>query len=181
MGVLIEQHRAAARYNTWMNRRLYAACGKLDDEERRRDRGAFFGSIHGTLNHLLLADRTWMARFTGDVDRFASRDAGGTPIAVRSLRQELYGDFAQLTRERAATDAEIEAWIAGVEDAQLAEPFRYRNMAGAAQEHVLWWAVAHFFNHQTHHRGQITTLLHQAGIDPGVTDLVAFLRNPDLA
>jgi uncharacterized damage-inducible protein DinB len=175
---MTDQQRALARYNTWMNRRLYATCGGLSDEERRRDRGAFFGSIHRTLNHVLLADRVWMTRFTGDRERFASRDAGGAVIAITGLSQELYADWDQLARERAVTDAAIEAWVADLDDEKLTATFTYKSMGGAPAEHTLWWAVAHFFNHQTHHRGQVTTLLSQAGVDPGVTDLIAFLRDP---
>jgi uncharacterized damage-inducible protein DinB len=174
----IDTYRQLARYNTWMNRRLYDRAATLSDNERRRDRGAFFGSIHGTLNHLLLGDRVWMARFTGDRDRHASRTASGEVIAVTSLGQELYADFEALRRERAATDADLEAWIDGLDDAALGGPLVYRTLAGAPHERVLWEAVAHVFNHQTHHRGQVTTLLFQAGVDPGVTDLVAFLRDP---
>jgi uncharacterized damage-inducible protein DinB len=165
-----------ARYNTWMNRRLYGHAASLPEAERSRDRGAFFGSIHGTLNHLLLADRTWLARFTGDRERFVSRDAAGAPIPVTSLAQVLYADFAELAREREATDAAIEAWSDSLDDDRLQGQLVYKSMGGVPQGHPMWWAVSHFFNHQTHHRGQVTTLLFQAGIDPGVTDLVAFLR-----
>ena len=177
----VAPYRSLAHYNTRMNRRLYDHSARLPAEERTRDRGAFFKSIHGTLNHLLLADRVWMARFTGDRDRFASRDASGAVIEIQGLSQELYADFDDLRRERAATDAAIESWVDGLDPATLDAPLRYRTSSGAAQEHALWWAVSHFFNHQTHHRGQVTTLLFQAGIDPGVTDLIAFLRDPTLA
>src|SRR6187397_2241506 len=100
-----------AEYNQWMNGRLYAGCAQLADEERKRDRGAFFKSIHGTLNHLLLGDRIWMGRFTGDTERHTSRDGAGNPIAFRSLSQELYADFAVLSSERARTDEDIVAYV----------------------------------------------------------------------
>ena len=172
----VDQYRALARYNAWMNRRLYGLAAGLPDDERRRDRGAFFRSIHGTLNHLLLADRVWLARFTGDRDRYASRDGAGAVIAITGLAQELYAGFDDLARERAATDADIVVWADGLDEDRLAATFRYKTMTGAPSEHPLWWAVGHFFNHQTHHRGQVTTLLKQAGVDAGVTDLIAFLR-----
>ncbi|MFW5926109.1 MAG: DinB family protein, partial [Myxococcota bacterium] len=96
-----DHYRALARYNTWMNQRIYGLCAdRLDDAARKRDEGAFFGSIHGTLNHLLLADRAWMRRFTGDRDKFASRDGEGRVIEIRALDQELYADFAELRRQR---------------------------------------------------------------------------------
>jgi uncharacterized damage-inducible protein DinB len=175
--MLVDQYRALARYNRWMNERLYEVAAALPDDDRKRDLGAFFGSIHRTLNHLLLADRAWLGRFTGDRAVAESRDAAGTPIAMTGrLDQELYADFAQLRRERAATDAAIESWVATLDDDALARSFAYRGTSGQRFEHPLWWAVGHFFNHQTHHRGQVTTLLKQLGHDPGVTDLIALLR-----
>jgi uncharacterized damage-inducible protein DinB len=176
MSPIVEQYRALARYNTWMNRQLYALSAELSDEERRRDLGAFFRSVHGTLNHLLLADRAWMLRFTGDMERFTSRDASGGVIAVRALNQELYADFEELRRERERTDRDIEEWTVGLDGAAVERTIKYGATAGEF-EHVLWWAVSHMFNHQTHHRGQLTTLLNQLGKDPGVTDLAVFLRS----
>lgn len=175
--MLPEQYRALARYNRWMNDRLYALCAAIPDEERKRDRGAFFRSIHGTLNHILLADRAWLGRFTRDPAVAESRDAEGTAIPLMGrLDQELYANFATLRTERAKTDATIEAWVVTLTEERLAASLAYRTTKGAPYEHPLWWAVTHFFNHQTHHRGQLTTLLKQLGYDPGVTDLVAFLR-----
>lgn len=162
---------ALARYNRWMNDKLYALSATLSDETRKRDLGAFFQSIHGTFNHLLLADRVWLARFTG----VTVPDGFMGPGGIRSLDQELYADFEELRRERARTDDELSAWVSGLTDEKLAAPLVYLRR-GQKQEAPLWWSVAHLFNHQTHHRGQITTLLTQQGCDPGVTDLVAMLR-----
>jgi uncharacterized damage-inducible protein DinB len=160
-----------ARYNHWMNDKLYGLAAALSDEARKRDCGAFFKSIHGTFNHLLLADRVWLARFTGVTvpDEFIGP-------GIRSLDQELYADFEDLRRERALTDDALSAWISGLTAERLAAPLVY-SRRGQRQESPLWWAVAHVFNHQTHHRGQITTLLMQQGSDPGVTDLFAMLRS----
>jgi uncharacterized damage-inducible protein DinB len=163
--------RASARYNRWMNDKLYGLAASLSDEARKRDCGAFFGSIHGTLGHILLADRIWLARFTG----VTIPDGFMGPGGIRSLDQELYADFEELRRERATTDDELSAWVAGLTPERLAAPLVYVRR-GEKQESPLWWAVAHVFNHQTHHRGQITTLLMQQGCDPGVTDLFAMLR-----
>jgi uncharacterized damage-inducible protein DinB len=163
--------RALARYNRWMNAKLYAVASTLSDEERKRDRGAFFRSLHGTLNHLLLADRVWMGRFTG-VDLHG--DWLG-PGGIRSLDQELYADFEALRQERTKTDEEIEAWAGSLTPEKLFAPLRYTRK-GTTYDHPLWWSLAHLFNHQTHHRGQVSTLLMQAGHDPGVTDLIAMLR-----
>jgi uncharacterized damage-inducible protein DinB len=157
----LEWARAMAAYNRWMNERLYALCAGLSDAERKRDRGAFFRSIHGTLNHLLLADAIWLGRFRGE------------PFAVRSLDQELHADFAELRRAREHTDREVEAWAAALTTADLAGTLHYTSFVDPAPRSCPFWvAAAHFFNHQTHHRGQLTTLLVQAGVDPGVTDLI---------
>lgn len=150
-----------AAYNRWMNRNLYRVCGELDDARRKRDLGAFFGSIHGTLNHLLLVDRLWMGRFTGTAVRYAALD------------QELYGDFAALRHEREQTDRAIIAWVAGLDEAALARRLEYLSMLGQRRQAVrVGDALLHLFHHQTHHRGQLTTLLSQLGVDFGVTDLL---------
>jgi len=164
--------RVLARYNRWMNDKLYAVAEKLTDAERKQDRGAFFASIHLTLNHLLLADRVWLGRFTGATLQEGEMGPGG----IRSLGQELYDDFDELRRERAKTDDELDAFVATLTEEKLTGELRYLRR-GAVNAFPLWHAVAHLFNHQTHHRGQVTTLLMQAGHDPGVTDLVAMLRS----
>ena len=173
----IDHYQTMARYNRLMNERLYAVASELSDEERKRDLGAFFRSVHGTLNHLLLADRAWLGRFTHDRAVFESLDAEGRPIHLTgALDQELYADFTALRRERAQTDVVIENFVEGLTPERLVTPLTYRTSKGERCEHPLWWALSHFFNHQTHHRGQVTTLLFQLGHDPGVTDLIAFLR-----
>ena len=151
-----------ARYNRWMNIKLYELCARLPDAERKEDVGAFFKSIHGTLNHLLLADRIWMGRFEK------------VPFTVTSLAQELYADFSVLRNEREAMDARITDWASGLTEEALAGELRYTSIVNPGPRRMpMWLAVVHFFNHQTHHRGQLTTLLSQHGIDPGVTDLMA--------
>jgi len=161
--------RALARYNRWMNEKVYASAALLSDEERKRDRRAFFKSIHGTLNHLLVADRIWLGRLHGVVPPDGLLASG-----VRALDQELFADFGELRAERERADQAIDAWAAAVTSASLGEPLRYV-AGGRRREYPLWWVVRHLFNHQTHHRGQITTLLVQAGPDPGSTDLLAML------
>lgn len=153
--------RTMAAYNRWMNAKLYAVCADMTDAERRAQRGAFFGSIHGTLNHLLLADRVWMGRFTGEA------------YAVKSLDQELYSEFDALRRAREAEDARIEDWAATLTDERLEGTLTYTTISNPGpRESEMWFTVAHFFNHQTHHRGQLTALLSQASKDYGVTDLM---------
>jgi uncharacterized damage-inducible protein DinB len=157
----IDMFSTMADYNCWMNRRLYDVCAGIPDAERKRDRGAFFKSIHGTFNHLLLGDRLWMGRFLN------------RPFAVDSLDQELYADFDELRAQRERLDGEIIEFVATLDETALAEDFKYITIVNPG-EHVclLGRALLHFFNHQTHHRGQLTTLMVQAGHDPGVTDLM---------
>jgi uncharacterized damage-inducible protein DinB len=175
---LVDHYRAMAGNNAWMNEKLYAVAAQIPDSERRRDARAFFHSIHGTLNHLLLTDRAWLWRFTRDARIAESRDATGEAIPPTGrLDQELYADFEHLRRERVRTDADITAFAATLTQERLAGELVYRTSAGTEQRHVLWWAVSHFFNHQTHHRAQVTTLLKQAGYEPGVTDLIELLRS----
>jgi uncharacterized damage-inducible protein DinB len=161
---------ASARYNRWMNDKLYGLAATLSDEARKRDSGAFFKSIHGTFNHILLADRVWLARFKG-----VTVPNGFMGPGIRSLDQELYADFEDLRRERALTDDELSTWISELTSERLAAPLVFMRR-GHRLESPLWGTVAHVFNHQTHHRGQITTLLMQQGCDPGSTDLYAMLR-----
>lgn len=162
--------RAMARYNRWMNDKVYASAALLGDEECKRDRKAFFRSIHGTLNHLLVADRIWIGRLTGAV-----APAGHLADGIRAINQELFADFAELRADRRRVDDAIDAWAATVTAARFADQIRYTS-GGRAREYPFWWVVMQMFNHQTHHRGQITTLLFQAGQDPGSTDLFAMLN-----
>ena len=153
--------RTMAQYNRWMNERLYECCAGMPDAERKRDVGAFFKSVHGTLNHLLLGDRIWLGRFLGK------------PFAVSSLAQELYADFDALRGERAAVDRVIDDWAGGLTAQDLERELSYTSVVSPRlRRYPLWFAAAQFFNHQTHHRGQLTALLFQRGIDPGVTDLI---------
>jgi uncharacterized damage-inducible protein DinB len=174
---LIAQYQALARYNTWMNASLYEICARVPDSARKRNRHAFFRSIHGTLNHLLLTDRVQLGRFITDKSVSESVDSEGQPITIRRLDQELYGNFDLLRGQRVRTDRAIEEWSRTITVEWLNSDLCYEAMAdGRHYTHPVWWAVTHFFNHQTHHRGQLTTLLNQLGHDSGVTDFMAFIR-----
>jgi uncharacterized damage-inducible protein DinB len=154
--------RLMAAYNTEMNARLCAAADGLTEAERREDRGAFFGSVQGTLSHLLWADTIWMHRFDG-----WEAPPCGIPGSAA-----LHQDWAALKAARRAADARIEAWALGLEEAWLAAPFAYRNSAGKEMPaRPAWILVAHLFNHQTHHRGQVHALLTGFGRKTGDTDL----------
>jgi len=151
-----------ARYNRWQNANLYTVADRLSDAERRRERGAFFGSIQKTLSHLMWADRIWMSRLA-DVPR----PAGGIRESV-----SLYPDWEPLKGERAAFDGMIIDWAQTLEQAWLDTDLTY--YSGAAERELRkprWLLVTHLFNHQTHHRGQVHCMLTQAGGKPHDTDL----------
>jgi uncharacterized damage-inducible protein DinB len=176
MGTHQQQMRGFARYNLEFNGRLFDLLGRLSDDDRKKDMGAFFGSVHGTLNHILLADRIWLGRFSKAFPSMSSLHGPALVHEFSSLSQELYADFSELRTQRSATDRVIVDWAEQLTEELLAKQMSYRNSQGDLREHPAWIVVAHMFNHQTHHRGQITTLVHQLGHDPGVTDYIAYVQ-----
>jgi uncharacterized damage-inducible protein DinB len=141
-----------ARYNEWANRRLYDAASKLSDADYRAEKGAFFGSVHRTLNHILVGDRVWMQRFTGEGPTYTKLDA--IPCA----------DLASLRSEREAEDRRIIGFVDGLHETRLAATFSYRSISNPTEiTQPLAPALAHFFNHQTHHRGQVHGLMTTLG------------------
>ncbi|MFQ5774217.1 MAG: DinB family protein [Kiloniellaceae bacterium] len=165
---LIRNFRTLARYNRLANERLYAACARLSEAERKKVRPAFFKSIHGTLNHVMVGDRIWLTRFAG----------GQAPST--GLDAILYEDFDDLRTARAAEDARIEAFAAGLTAEFLRGTIPYVNNEGRLFEDPVDLLVAHLFNHQTHHRGQVHDMLCQTDVAPPVLDLHRVLKpEPD--
>jgi uncharacterized damage-inducible protein DinB len=153
-----------ARYNRWQNQNLYGVADALSDEERRKERGAWFGSIHKTLSHLLWADRIWMSRFTD-----WPKQTVGIPGSV-----SLFPDWDNLKTERRNSDAKLIDWADTLDPAWIAGDLTW--FSGAINREVSkprWQLLLHFFNHQTHHRGQVHAMLTQAGGRPSDTDLFA--------
>jgi uncharacterized damage-inducible protein DinB len=167
-----DHFRQLAAYNRWANARLYAAALDLSDQAYRLHIGVFFGSLHGTLNHLLLTDRLWLKRLTGEGDHPNRLDA------------ILYEDRAALTRARIAEDNRLTAVIDKYDDAALGDLHSYKTTSGMPQSQVLGDILLHLFNHQTHHRGQAHACLAiLTGGDPPSLDLLVFQRGgtaPDL-
>ena len=164
----VEHARMMARYNRWMNGKLYDCSAKLTDAQRKEDVGAFFKSIHGTLNHLLVGDSVWMGRFVGPV------------FVPASLAQELHADFDELRRARVALDARIVAWADALDEDTLAGELRYTSIVNPAPRVMpMHLAVIHFFNHQTHHRGQAHMILTALGRPSVVLDLAWFQRTEE--
>lgn len=167
------QFRQLAAYNRWANARLYAAALALPDESYRRAVGVFFASLHGTLNHLLLADRIWLKRLTGE---------GEHPNRLDAI---LFEDRVALARARQAEDERIIRVVDGYDEAAFAASIAYRTTSGQSHEQTRADILTHLFNHQTHHRGQCHACLSiLTGSEPPPLDLLLFQRGvpaPDLA
>jgi len=156
-----------ARYNSWANRRLYAAAAALTDADYRAERGAFFGSVHATLNHLLVIDRIWFRRMTGEGPTYQRLDL------------ILHEQVAELRAERVGEDGRIVNWVDTLDDARLGGLFTYRTIASPSEiTQPLAPALLHVFNHQTHHRGQVHAMLTAIGGRDAAPplDLVLFQR-----
>ena len=166
-----------AEYNQWMNAKLYEAARKLPDDELSADKKAFFGSLFGTLNHIAAGDTIWLQRFASHPADFAALAPVRQLAPPAGLSQLLFPDFDALRRYREWLDGVILAWAGTLTEADLDHVLRYKNTRGDAFGRNFFSLLMHFFNHQTHHRGQATTLLSQAGIDVGDTDLLMLLPN----
>lgn len=169
-----------ARYNQWMNERMYASAGKLSSAELNEDRGAFFGSVLGTLTHLAVADTIWLHRFAEHPLGFRALVGLSAFPRPTSLRQILAEDLLQLAEYRQQLDEIILGWAEEITAGHLDAEISYASMAGVRGMKNFSGLVLHFFNHQTHHRGQATTLLFQIGVDVGVTDLLAIVPNSEV-
>ena len=145
---MLARYRMFAGYNAWCNERLYDTAAQVADTDYRTDRGAFFKSLHGTLNHLLVGDRIWMRRFTGQ---------GEAPPSLDAI---LHDNFTRLRVARRTEDERISHYIGTLSEDDLAKTIRYRTVVNPQDiEQVLAPALDHFFNHQTHHRGQAHAML----------------------
>lgn len=174
----LDHFRLMAPYNAWMNTKVYDAAKHLTAQELARDRGAFFGSIFGTLNHLAACDLLWLGRLAAH-SPFAGRiDLADLPRPT-SIRFVVSDDLSQLRLVRERIDRLIVGFIDGLSEADVSGILAYRRVDGTPNRKALSSVLSHIFNHQTHHRGQVTTLLTQAGIDVGVTDLVALVPDID--
>jgi uncharacterized damage-inducible protein DinB len=160
---MLDYVRMMAGYNAWANRRLFAGCAKLVEANYKMDRGAAFKSLHGTLNHLLLTDRIWAARFDG------------RPAPSWALDAILFDDFAALRVAREVEDDKLVFFTDRLGEEDMAKDFRWTRKAdGMVVAQPLWAALSHLFNHQTHHRGQAHALLSAAGTEAPPLDLAVF-------
>ena len=164
-----DHFRRFAAYNRWANERLYAACTGLPEGEYKASRPAFFGSIHRTLNHILLADRAWLSRLQA------------TGARALPLDTELYPTLTELAAARAAEDDNLAIYVDGLDEAGLARVVSYRSTQGTAYDAPCSIILQHVFNHQTHHRGQVHDMLTATSVAPPPLDLIYFERGRDQA
>ena len=149
-----------AEYNKWMDGKIYDVCQEIPDELRKKDMGAFFKSIHSTLNHIYFGDIAWIERL---------RDNEFTP---RKIGVDMFDDFKNLRAAQEKIDSEILDWARDLTPEILNKPFDYvSNVENFSRTLPTWVLATHMFNHQTHHRGQVTTLIKQLGYEPGITDI----------
>jgi len=174
---LVDHVQQMAEYNHLMNQKVYTACAALSAETLAQNRGAFFKSILGTLNHLVVGDTLWLKRFyAADLNLVSLESVNNLP-QPQALDSMLFTNLSELKNRRELLDQALLAFGNEVSESALHGTITYRNTKGIASTKVFFSVVMHLFNHQTHHRGQITTLLSQLEIDVGVTDLVAIIKN----
>jgi len=155
-----KQFEVLSQYNSWMNKNIFNICDSLSDDVRNKDMGAFFSSIHKTLDHILYGDKAWLERL---------RDNAYVP---RDINKTLYPSWSDLKQERFVIDNEINTWVKSLNSDKLNQIHTYTSNVDGKERSVPYWSlVHHVFHHQTHHRGQVTTLLSQLGIDFGTTDI----------
>ena len=167
--------RLMAMYNEWMNAKLYEAVKNLPMVELVSNRKGPFGSILGILNHLVVGDIIWLKRFAIHPANYCALEPIREFPSPMSLDQLLFTNIHSLTNRRKLLDQIIIEWGRTVSDQDLDHVLNYTNTKGLVAAKCFFSLVMHLFNHQTHHRGQITTLLWQCGVDIGVTDLVALI------
>ena len=154
-----------ARYNAWANLRLYKMAGALPEELYRREVGVYFKSLHGTLNHLLVTDRIWMRRLTGE---------GSHPNKLNAIP---FDDFASLQAARTSEDLRIVNYTENLQEADIEKELDYTTLNGTPQRQPICEILAHWFNHQTHHRGQAHAILTLVGVtEPDPLDLLVMQR-----
>ncbi|KOR36899.1 MULTISPECIES: DinB family protein [Planktothricoides] len=161
---LIKHFQMLARYNTLANLRIYQACSQLSRAELTRFRPSFFGSIYATLNHILVCDRLWLARFASNT------------VKNYDLNAILYETFSELEKARIVEDGHIESFTQNMAEEFLQETIKYYDRDGKFQEYSAILLLEHFFHYQTHHRGQVHDMITQTEIIPPVLDLHRLLR-----
>ncbi len=164
-----------SQYNQWMNQKIYQAAQQLGNESSQQDQRAFFGSIFGTLNHIWVADIIWLRRFSQHPRQYPSLGSLPKLSSYTALDQLVANDIETLNKLRQELDRIIIQWCAEIAPADLEHSLEYFDTKGNLYNKNFGLLIQHFFNHQTHHRGQVSTLIVQQGVDVGVTDLLKLI------
>ena len=168
----MEQFLLLAKYNRWMNHSIYKTCLAMGQGNVDKNQNSFFPSISKTLNHLLLGDLVWLYRCSGDKGVMKFVDGNGDDFKIRSLDQVIFSRLEALWEKRKDVDNDIVEYVESLSPDQVNESIEYRSTDGSSHSKDLGTVLTHWFNHQTHHRGQITALIHQQGYEFGITDLI---------
>lgn len=172
--------RTMARYNAWMNRKLISKAQEMGLDRIEQDQKAFFGSIAMTFQHIMVGDLVWLSRYAAaPLFQRLTVPLSNFPTP-KSLNEKIYSTWKGFAEARTRLDDILVAFADGLTSEELALELEFHTMKGDVYRTPMWQLLTHLFNHQTHHRGQITTLMMQQGFDPGVTDLVAMLRESPL-
>ncbi|MBE9045945.1 DinB family protein [Pleurocapsales cyanobacterium LEGE 10410] len=171
---LLSNLQLMSQYNQWMNQKVCVAAQQLG-VKAKQDKGAFFGSILGTLNHIYVADIIWLRRFAQHAKQYQNLSYLPELSSYSDLKQTVADELAVLTKLRQELDEIIISWCREIEAADLEENLQYADTKGKQYNKNFGQLILHFFNHQTHHRGQVSTLINQEGIDLGVTDLLKII------
>ncbi len=174
----LEYLKLMAEYNQWMNDNIYRAAHHLDEHELSNDKGAYFKSIIGTLNHIMVGDIIWFQRVANGFRNNKSLDFIRSLSKPNTLDEIIFDSIEELTNQRKKIDMSIIAFVDELNGSDLEKPLAFQNMKGIPLVKNTGLLMLHIFNHQTHHRGQISTLFSQLGIDIGVTDLL--YKIPDI-
>jgi len=169
---MMEHFLLLAKYNRWMNQSIYKTCLAMGQDNVDKNQDSFFPSISKTLNHLLLGDLVWLYRCSGDKGVMRFVDGDGHDFKIKSLNQVIFSKLEELWEKRQGIDNDIVKYVESLSPDQINEPVEYRSTDGCLHSRDLGTILTHWFNHQTHHRGQITALMHQQGYDFGTTDLI---------
>lgn len=164
-----------SQYNQWMNQKVYQTAHQLGDQKIQQDQGAFFDSLLGTLNHIYVADIIWLRRFANHAKKYQSLNQLPELSSYTALDQTVADNLASLEQLRQELDTVIINWCQEIDSEDLAENLQYTDTKGNPYRKNFSQLIHHFFNHQTHHRGQASTLINQQGLDIGVTDLLKII------
>lgn len=173
--LILDHLRILARYNQAMNEKIYATARRLPETALEADKGAFFGSIMGTLNHMVVTDICWLKRFRAHPAKMSALEPLDEIPWPDWYNTTMAATLEGLHAKRQNLDEIIINWAEQLQDADMEHPLEYKNMQGKEFCKPFGHLALHLFNHQIHHRGQVTTLLSQEGIHVEGTGVLPFV------